>query len=292
MTKVPPVLYKYCPAERLEDILGKRTVRFSQPSAVNDPFDVVPSFSMAFDADMRGRIHEQLMAEANQALEMIKIPKDDPEGLRDFFLSDIDDEVEGHRPILSMLLNQDQDRLKQLLDSEVGIYCLSERNDSILMWAHYADAHTGFAVGFSMSSAFFTSPALSSSCHPQPISYSTNRPTFTPMNAPSQDPFFVKSREWAYEKEWRIVRQLDSADKVIPGTPFPIHLFKLPPKAYHSVIFGCRAQPDLIDRCQQLIQSDRRMQHVQILEAFPAKDRFLLEIRERNWKDNLRIIPL
>ena len=40
--------------------------------------------------------------------------------------------------------------LKILLseDAKLGILCLSEKRDDILMWSHYADGHTGFCLEF------------------------------------------------------------------------------------------------------------------------------------------------
>jgi hypothetical protein len=35
----PPILYKYCPPERLEDLIWKLSVRFTNPLDFNDNFD-------------------------------------------------------------------------------------------------------------------------------------------------------------------------------------------------------------------------------------------------------------
>jgi hypothetical protein len=34
---------------------------------------------------------------------------------------------------------------------ELGVVCLSEINNDILMWSHYADGHTGFCIEFERS---------------------------------------------------------------------------------------------------------------------------------------------
>jgi hypothetical protein len=290
--KVPVLLYKYFPAERLTDVVGNRTIRFSQPSAVNDPFDVLPAILFACDSATRAKLRASLAADANEALEMVKMLDEDPEELEDLFLSDLDDEVEGHITMLNLQLKQDEERLRSSFDSQIGMLCLTERNDSILMWSHYAGNHSGFAVGFWMYCNFFSSNALAPNERPQPISYATNRPIFTPDGPPPSDPMFVKSAEWAYETEWRVIRRLDAADKVVPSSPFPIHLFTIPQEAFHSIIFGCRAPSTLRDTCSDLLLKDRKMNHVQLLETFPSQDRFLLEVRERGWKDNVEVFGL
>jgi hypothetical protein len=285
----PVLLYKYFPAARLTDVIGHKTVRFSQPSACNDPFDVLPAILARATGDTRAKLRATLDAEAKQALQKLNIPEGDPEGLRDFFLSDLDEEVEGHITMLNLHLKQVQEGLKSSFDSTMGIFCLSERNDSILMWSHYADAHCGFAVGFWTNCSFFASTTIAPNEQLRPISYTENRPTFTPDGQEPADPMFVKNAEWAYEKEWRVVRKLAQANTVVESSPFPIHLFTLPPEAFHSVIFGCRAPSALQDECRRLLEKDRKMNHVWLLEVFPSHDRFVLEVRQRSWKDNVKV---
>jgi ankyrin repeat protein len=287
----PVLLYKYFSATRLNDVIGNKEVRFSQPSACNDPFDVLPTILFNASSDTRAKLRARLEADANQALQLLNIPEGDPKGLRNSFLSELDEEVEGHITMLNLHLKQEQERLKSHFDSTIGIFCLSERNDSILMWSHYADAHCGFAVGFCTNCSFFSSVTLAPNERLRRVSYTENRPTFTPDGPQPPDPVFVKSAEWAYEKEWRVVRQLADTKKVVQvkSSPFPIYLFTLPQEAFDSVIFGCRAPSALQEECRRLLEKDRKMSHVRLLEAFPSHDRFLLEVRQRNWKDNVKI---
>ena len=39
----------------------------------------------------------------------------------------------------------------------LGVLCLTRRNDSIVMWAHYGSGHTGLLFGFDENHAFFNS---------------------------------------------------------------------------------------------------------------------------------------
>lgn len=95
------------------------------------------------------------------------------------------------------------------------ITCFSKRNDSILMWSHYANSHSGVCFEFEEDRPFF-----------RDVSYSDERPKIDLYKAMSrilgydfanekityQDKvliesvltlFFVKSREWSYEEEVR-----------------------------------------------------------------------------------------
>jgi len=40
---------------------------------------------------------------------------------------------------------------------DVGIFCLSEKKDDILMWAHYSYGHKGFCIEFKATEPFFES---------------------------------------------------------------------------------------------------------------------------------------
>src|SRR6185437_1532367 len=64
--------------------------------------------------------------------------------------------------------------------------------------------------------------------------------------------FQTKSEEWAYEKEWRIVRILSEANKRIDTKPFPRCLFDFPPDAVAEIILGLRVSPGLFEQIQGL----------------------------------------
>jgi len=95
------------------------------------------------------------------------------------------------------------------------ITCFSKRNDSILMWSHYANSHSGVCFEFEEDRPFF-----------KDVIYSDERPKINLYKAMSrilgydfvnekityQDkiliesiltPFFIKSKEWSYEEEVR-----------------------------------------------------------------------------------------
>lgn len=50
------------------------------------------------------------------------------------------------RPELKNLKRQVEDEINNL--KSFGVVSFSKRNDSILMWSHYADSHKGFCIGF------------------------------------------------------------------------------------------------------------------------------------------------
>ena len=94
--------------------------------------------------------------------------------------------------------------------SQMGITCLSELDDSLLMWAHYANNHCGMCVEYELMEINrqlkFT---------PIPIVYSEDRACIGSLNPVTVgrdttkvflESLTAKSSEWSYEKEWRIIR--------------------------------------------------------------------------------------
>ena len=96
----------------------------------------------------------------------------------------------------------------EALRTKMGIVCLSEAYDSLLMWAHYANDHCGMCVEYELLE-FNRQLGFS----PVPIVYSKERVsihTLETLEREMQGIFIEsltsKSPEWSYEKEWRIIR--------------------------------------------------------------------------------------
>ena len=123
-----------------------------------------------------------------------------------------------------------------------GIACLSELDDSLLMWAHYANNHKGFCVEYELLEI---SKQLAFT--PVPVIYS-NEKTCVKSLFPEHleesviklviDSLSTKSTEWSYEKEWRIIRDNnacgDKWDEENHGALLPM----IKPR---SIILGCEA---------------------------------------------------
>lgn len=97
------------------------------------------------------------------------------------------------------------------LKEAMGIACFSELNDSLLMWAHYANNHQGMCVEYNLldinKKLRFT---------PVPIIYSDKKTNFCSLSQETVEvdslrcfieSLTSKSQEWHYEKEWRIIRE-------------------------------------------------------------------------------------
>ena len=82
-----------------------------------------------------------------------------------------------------------------------GVLCFSEKKTDVLQWAHYADRHKGICLGFDVSGSQGKFGR---------VKYRTTRFPFPekPDVDFSWNLLSTKSKEWRYEREWRVFLEL------------------------------------------------------------------------------------
>lgn len=131
-------------------------------------------------------------------------------------------------------------KLKEFVCNYVGVSCLSENRDSLLMWSHYADKHEGFCVEYDFSADSIDVDNymdIISRINIYPVIYSIDRPNMAyitnfdiykrikenvinaELRANIEYNLLFKSNEWSYEKEWRIIGNI--AKSRICASPLP-----------------------------------------------------------------------
>ena len=243
------ILYKYLPPAR-RDVLSGRMIRFTQPGALNDIFEFRPALGqLAPDEVIRSRIEQNF-----DGLLDAEIDKYEPlpPGISRVVLKNV---ILSRKDLVVDLINQAQPVLLKALaphidekiSETVGVLSLSETCDSALMWAHYAESSTGFAVGFDSHHTFFHQRRNSTDEFGflREVKYQTARPNVELNNTSSLEWFQTKSEEWKYEKEWRIIRPLLEASRRIEATPLAVYLFAFPAEAIAEVIYGPRTSDEV-----------------------------------------------
>ncbi|MGV3659575.1 MAG: DUF2971 domain-containing protein [Prosthecobacter sp.] len=245
------ILYKYLSPDRL-DVVRNRTIRFTQPSGLNDPFECKPPLqSLDKDPQIRSLVEERFeeLVEAelkeygslfgDSAVNMLRSMSEYKKLLLPAVFQMMDPTV----------IDEISPFAYDLVDLNIGILCLSEVRDSVLMWGHYTNNHQGFVVGFDSNHSFF-SQNKSRQNHMgclQQVEYKSERPQVTLSDVTSKAWFLTKSEHWSYEKEWRIVRPLLEADHRLDTPPSPVCLFNFPPEAVCEIIVGMRSS-DLVTK--------------------------------------------
>jgi hypothetical protein len=240
-------LYKYLPPER-STYLSDSLLRFSPPSALNDPYECRPGIT----EELEKLAYKYLEAELSKLPEYISTLsrnerrvekrsyeknlkkklsalKNDPEIINDYFYT--------------QAINN--------LDKNLGILSLSKRWDSGLMWSHYTQAHQGFCVGFDDAHEYFRKESPKAEIGDfilEQVSYSNERsmvPNQRPTKKESFNIMFSKSSDWEYEKEVRAIDILKNANETIEMKPYNLSLFNVPHEAVGEIIIGLRANENL-----------------------------------------------
>jgi Protein of unknown function (DUF2971) len=258
------ILYKYLQPARV-DVLKHKRIRFTQPGDFNDPFEFRPKIrELASDAEVRGVEEERFEQLIDDELTKY--------GALTQFLPqpELKRLLAKQKPLLPALFRLLEPaairKLSPMIDGffnlNVGILCLSEVRDSILMWGHYTDNHRGLVVGFDSDHPFFSRRRSDKDEFGflRRVDYSSQRPQVMLTDTESSVWFSTKSEQWSYEKEWRIVRVLSEAEHRIDGSPFPICLFEFAPDVVLEIIVGMRSPPSLITEIQSLAASLPRVQ--------------------------------
>ena len=86
---------------------------------------------------------------------------------------------------------------------------MTEKYDSPLMWAHYANSHTGFCVGYAKDEIKAISTRFDK------VSYKSqpHKVNLEQINMEEiESLLYIKSEDWRYEEEWRAVYTLKDED--------------------------------------------------------------------------------
>ncbi len=307
------ILYKYFSPERL-NIFENNYLRFTQPGSSNDPFETLPFIDTIAAKPHIDNVIDNFftLGLSNQTLfnqEYEKILQDTikeynlPQELVDQIRQLPESEVISNAmglvtPYMQELLGLTSPNLKdkapyiikEKLNSLFGILCLTEKPDNILMWAHYATCHNGFVIGFDITHPYFnfnieTQNQINKL---KKVSYSIKRPEiiFFDPNEDEQSQltniannfFFTKSDHWHYEKEWRMIRKLEDAEKVIVNGNEKICLFSFPALIVKSVIIGSQMCDADKQKIISLIYENESYRHTVICQATMDLKEFKLNI--------------
>jgi hypothetical protein len=261
----PRYLYKYFSHERCE-FLGNRDIRFTQPNALNDPFEFRPHISSFGDASELWEIaHQNAIkhAEKNFTDNPQKYPK---LNLDQFLLLNkqkiermTQDALKQLSPDINKMMGE---AIRNYADKNLGILSLSAKSDNLLMWSHYCASHHGFVVEFDAETKFFNQQDLVSLNMDKPtriqdeyglvrqVNYSNERPSIVVTKELNLSNFLIKGDAWSYEEEFRMLMPLGLGrhlkDRLDNGGN-QVWVFEVPPESIARIILGHYASQELID---------------------------------------------
>jgi hypothetical protein len=292
---IPSALYKYREfCDRHKDALCKGVLRRSSPDRFNDPYDT----GVYFDQNrflMEDQSREEFMTsidemkharalEAGESWSPKPIKKPIQQGewrrkLADNLLEDQPEHVrEAMRHTIDSWFGELNERIvrdtSERLRAGYSVLSLCENATSVLMWSHYSDSHKGFCIEYDLS-ALDGDDLRRRLCYPVFYRRKLTDATRYLARRDPRDDFnnlfgifmcLLKSDEWAYEREWRIVA---------PVGPSGANAWMNMPKP-KSVILGALVQP----ADEEWMRTFCETNGVALKRAIQRHKEFRLEIRD------------
>lgn len=275
MTEIPNSLFKYVPPERI-DITESLCICFSRRPSFNDPFDlnpVTPSFTQ-----------EEWEAITNDTLKkrhLVEVARGSQMSLEAYLTTQKEEKaflVNVWKHNARWLREQAAERIGKRIDGEFGVFCLTEIENDLLMWAHYAKDHSGMMIEFDPTRL---KPPSEPSLYEEKleivsrVEYSDDRPQISWTGKITDSGIFlVKSPQWGHEREWRAIRKLSDCDHRKPTSEGTVHLFKLPPEAIKRVVIGCRMEARSV---HDAVSANPALKHVKLQKAVINMEHFRLD---------------
>jgi hypothetical protein len=278
-------LFKYFEPART-DVIESSTIRLTQPLDFNDPFEFKPvvssvatkeEFNSLFEEMIDDQVEETLASYPSEVRSLI--PKEQLVKVTRKLFKNNEGSIDSH---LKKLGKEAARVFNEKSNELIGVLCLTEKKDNLLMWSHYADSHKGFCVKFDTSDSFFDSRrgAKDEFYHLREVKYLPERPNNTLSNMSGIDLLLLKSDVWAYENEWRFCGVLNDSDVQMNIGTTDIHLFKYPQRIVKEIIMGVNATQALEEKFKRLISENNGLSHVKLSKAKISETKYGLEFND------------
>jgi hypothetical protein len=163
-------------------------------------------------------------------------------------------------------------KLRDHWEKSLGVICFGKHWKSPVMWAHYAQSHTGVCLGFDVPD----DKPREMVYQPERIKWAVDltKPIRGVDSGLLEQVITTKYAQWAYEEEWRLFSKLTDPDP----TNGEYYLDFGPDMTLREIIVGAR--------CQNSVGSFKKLigvveQSVKIIKARPAFETFTM-VRQKN----------
>lgn len=288
-------IYKYASADSAIKIIKTEKVLLNKPSKFNDPFDCSfgfdkndekKSFDLLFnycaikmlDEFVNNKnikltkVQQKLLSIIKCESKLIKkVLNKNPYYIEAPIINSFIKRVIKKNPQIKFDLDKYYEDFKTKMMNEINVIkdkalisCFSKRNDSTLMWSHYADAHRGVCIEYDFPSKD----------NYKEVEYTNKRPQMKLFNFISAflghkivgkelkadeyrytnellKPFFVKSIDWKYEDEVRCIYTTDDYCKK-DDIDYDGNNYFANVGAIKRIFIGCKACGTKIDEVLEL----------------------------------------
>ncbi|WP_339718551.1 DUF2971 domain-containing protein [Marinomonas primoryensis] len=238
------LLYKYYSPESYSYIFTPKgiSVRFSQPSVLNDIFEANGTLDLESDETLLGFMKAQI---------------NDDERFNNFKTPYLSFEAAFRKIIREDIKKDYLKEAQKENDSSVGILSLSENKNSRTMWSYYANSHKGFMVefDFNLDESYFDFRYFS-----EKVTYTEERPLSIREHLtrygklPKDHEAFkfmsslwsTKDKDWEKEQEFRVMANIsDIKTTKVDEDGHPIHSTLAPSEIVKAIYLGARSSEAL-----------------------------------------------
>ena len=226
--KIPRYLYKYTTIENGLHYINDGTVYFADYHTFNDPFECKAII------DTKNTEVEWCQYLINNGVNMLEA-------------------AQLAHQVASNPTKAEQEVKRIVLENQdtTGFLCLSGKNDNLLLWAHYTNQHEGCCVKLDLLNdvdLFYRIRAVVYDDNYLSYNYLRN-------HAGAFDAICHKSKDWAYEEEYRVLsfNQI-GAKPMNPGTVTDVYL-------------GCRIKDADKQRIMSAVASSTKQPGVSVYQA-------------------------
>lgn len=174
-------------------------------------------------------------------------------------------------------------QIKSIRNSAL-VSCFSKKSNSILMWGHYGDKHTGVCIGFERPDNDFYDliyskkrtkfPLYDLACIISSYILTDENPDINDKNIIRKglQSFLTKSDDWAYEKEVRCLFSMKSSDQFTSiGEGKYLYIMPTP---ITEIYLGCKIDKDNKEKIIQLAKE----KDIKVYQYLTSSDKYELLI--------------
>lgn len=257
-------------------MLADLEIRTSIPNTLNDPFELSPNFdpSQFNQRRLEAVLRQDYYVDAAYREEGRRRGLSSRKEFKRFYLKDVPRRAAAALPRIPKNVDHVRRNFADKFSKYWRLICASLVHDSVLMWSHYADNHTGLVLAFDTGQPPFSE--IGKDCW-LTVKYSDQKPDYVYSHKENEfrkKMFAVagtKASDWSYENEIRII----VADTAIRDGGF----LPLAAKSIVTVYCGCRISATDKKAVQAAVNMPR-LKHVDLRFATLDESKYALKFEE------------
>ena len=271
------IFYKYAGPNGL-GILDDLRLKVTPPNEFNDPFEVTPRSNTPITQET---LLARIGSDNGYVLTIYNLYRNDG-GNDSFeeFSARLPHEIQKQSDAICAALRDGEQKSDLLFLAEasehVGVLCLSQPEDDVLLWSHYADHHRGISIGVDLDDDVFRTirhveNAVVYENKRYPFDRQINPETPEGLHHLTQM-LFHKSDAWCHEREYRLAFSLSDLEH-----KGGVYLLRIYPSTIREVVLGCRINRETEERLLRLLAL-KRFSHIRVRRAVRHREEFALDL--------------